>query len=147
MQTLKEWIGREQTEDQVDEAVRASECHVHFDDAKQEFLKNDSKIFQEILKDAVSEKRFHMMLMDTLYNILNAKKLPYGDKMQDIVKHINDDGYIDKMYAVEYFKLALSSVLFQMGTMLQNKKPLDFNFPDKIAKAVLMKCCPSCKEK
>lgn len=142
MQSLKEWIGREQ----VEEAVRASECHVHFDDAKQEFLKNSDKIFQEILKDAMCEKRFHMVLGDTLYNILNAKKLPYGDKMQDIVKHIND-GYIDKMHAVEYFRLAVYSALAQMGMALQNQKPFDYNFPEKIVKASLMKCCPSCKEK
>lgn len=143
MRTLNEWIGREQ----VEEAVRASECHVHFDDAKQEFLKNSGKMYQEILKDAMSEKRFHMVLGDTLYNILNAKKLPYGDKMEDIVKHINDDGYIDKMYAVEYFKLAVCSALAQMGMALQNKKPFDYNLPEKIVKASLMKCCPSCKEK
>ena len=142
MQSLKEWIGR----DQVEEAVRASECHVHFDDAKQEFLKNSDKIFQEVLKDAMCEKRFHMVLGDTLYNILNAKKFPYGDKMQDIVKHIND-GYIDKMYAVEYFRLAVYSALAQMGMALQNQKPFDYNLPEKIVKASLMKCCPSCKEK
>lgn len=146
MKSIKEYIRQDRDSSIVGEAVRSSELHVHFDDAKQEFKKNAGRIFQEILKDAVSEKRFQMMLSDTLYNILNAKKLPYGDRMQEIAKKTGDDGSIDKQYAVEFFRLAVKSVLYQIGLALQNQRPFDFNFPDKIVKASVAQCCPSCRE-
>ena len=66
-------------------------------------------------------------------------------ELDKITAHVNDDGYIDKMYAEEYARKALEITLMHIGLELMNKKPFDFGKPKKIAKAAAAKHCKLCK--
>ncbi len=139
MKSIKEYI-----ESGGASVSEASETHVFLDDVKQELDRAAGKIYQDVLSSGLmTEKQFRFRLMDVMYKIFD--KFPGKEELDKITAHVNDDGYIDKMYAEEYARKAIEITLMHIGLELMDKKPFDFGKPKKIAKAAAAKHCKLCK--